>query len=238
MKPLPLIALGIAACALTAQADDDADRRTLQLQRGALDAQLARDTEVCEARFAVNACLDELRARHSAALSPLIAKLEAMDARERIERAAAQRVRVAERQREFAAEEGRRRTEALKAPVAAVAAVADVSAAVASPAVVAIPVNSAASNPPRTPRAADPEVRAKLLRKQAAADAQTARANRDQLVARQYQQQLRVQAQQQRAEARARSGKKPGVALPLPTQAEVAAVVAAAVASASSAPRP
>lgn len=232
MKLLPqLLAFGIAACALTARADDDADRRDLQQQRSALDAQLASQTEVCEARFAVNACLDEVRSRHSAAISPLIAKLEALDARERIERATAQRLRVAERQREFAAEEGRRRTEGLKAPVAARAAPA---ADAATAAAAASPADSASSNLPRTPRAADPEARARLLRKQAAADALTAQNNRDQLAARQQQQRLREQAQQQRAEARARSGKQPGVALPLPTPAEVAA----AVASAASAPRP
>ena len=226
MKLLPqMLVLGIALCALPVQADDDAERLALQQQRGALDAQLARDSEICETRFAVNACLDKLRTRHSAAISPLVAKLEAIDARERIARAVAQKVRVAERQREFAAEQSRRRTEASTAPVAAHAAKAAKAVS---------PVEGAASNPPRTPRAADPEVRAKLLRKQAAADAQTAQNNRDQLAARQRQQQLREQAQQQRAEARARSGKKPGVALPLPTQAEVAA----AVASAAAMPRP
>ena len=220
MKFLPLIfALGVVAFAEAARADNDADRRALLQQRSAFDAQLARDTEVCEARFAVNACVDEVRARHSAAISPLTAKLEALNARERTERAAAQKERVAERQREFAAEEGRRRTEALKAPHAA------------------SPAELAASTPPRAPLAADPEVRAKRLRTQAAADAQTAQNNRDQLAARQHQQQLREQAQQQRAEARARSGKKPGVALPLPTPAEVAAAVASAASSASSAPR-
>ena len=220
MKFLPLIfALGVVAFAEVARADNDADRRALLQQRSAFDAQLARDIKVCEARFAVNACVDEVRARHSAAISPLTAKLEALNARERTERAAAQKERVAERQREFAAEEGRRRTEALKAPQTA------------------SPAELTASTPPRTPHAADPEVRAKRLRKQAAVDAQTAQDNRNQLAARQHQQQLREQAQQQRAEARARSGKKPGVALPLPTPAEVAAAVASAASSASSAPR-
>ena len=217
MNCLPLmLVLGIAASVFTAHADDDADRRALQQQRLALDAQLTRDIEVCEGRFAVNACLDEARVRHSAAISPLTAKLDALDTRERFDRAAAQQERVAARQREFAADEGRRRTELLQAPVAA------------------SPAGASASNLPRGPRAADPEVRAKLLRKQAVVDAQTAQNNREQLAQRLRQQQLREQSRQQRIEARARSGKKPGLALPLPTAAEVAA----AVASAASAPRP
>jgi len=220
-----LLALGIAVGAWSAHADDNPDRRALQLQRSALDAQLARDIEVCERRFAVNACLDEVRARHSAGISPLTARLEALDAHERIERAAAQRERVAERQREFEAEEGRRRTQQLKAPISPVAASAGSAGSAA---------DVGASGPPRTPRAPDPELRALQVRKQLAAAAQTAQKNRDQLAARQHQQQLRVQDQQQRADARARSGKKPGAALPLPTQAEVAA----AVASAASASRP
>jgi len=223
MKPLPLmLALGIVGSALSAHADGDIDRRALQHQRSALDAQLARDVGVCETRFAVNACLDEVRARHSAAVSPLTARLEALEAGERIGRAAAQRVRVAERQREFEVEDSRRRAEALKAT------------GQPDPDIAASAVEAAASNPPRRPQAANPEERAKQLRRQAAAAAQTAQKNRSQLAARQYQQQLRVQDQQQRAEARARSGKKPVAALPLPTQAEVAA----AVASAGSAPRP
>lgn len=216
MNPLLfLMALGIAASAINVRADEGAERGALLQQRTALDAQLARDIQVCEARFAVNACLEGLRVRHNAAISPLTEKLDAIDARERVERAAEQKARVAERQREFAADEGRRLTDALKAPVAAK------------------PAETAASTTPRTPRAVDPEVRAVRLQKQALANARTAQNNRDQLAERQRQQQLREQAQQQRAEARARSGKKPGVALPLPTAAEVAA----AVASARSAPR-
>jgi len=239
MKLLPLMfAFSVATCGLTsAHANDDVDRRTLQQQRSALDAQMARDGEVCEARFAVNACLDEARARHRAATSPLTARLNALDARERIERAAAQQERVAERQREFAAEEGRRRTQALKAPDHSAVPIVPIAPIVPKAPIEAIDASaadSADSNPSRTLRAADPQARSKLLRKQAAADAQTAQNNRDQLAARQRQQRVREQAQQQREEARARSGKKPGVALPLPTQAEVAA----AVASAASAPRP
>lgn len=211
MKRLPLLlVLGIAASMLSAHADDAAERRALIQQRTALDAQLARDTEACESRFAINACLDALRIRHNAAISPLTAKLEALDTRERLERAAAQKERVAARQREFEVEEGRRRTEALKAPVAA------------------RPVDATASQAARAPRTADPQARAERLQKQAVVNAKVAQSNRDQLAERQRQQQLREQAQQQRAEARARSGKKPGVALPLPTAAEVAAAVASA----------
>ena len=79
MKTLlfPLFALGLLLACCAVRADDSAvSRQVLKRQRADIEALFARESHACEARFAVNACLDEARGRYHASLSPLLAKDE------------------------------------------------------------------------------------------------------------------------------------------------------------------
>lgn len=108
----------------------------LSEERAVIAQEFMAESAQCERRFFVNACLDEAKSKRSAALRPLELREAALDAQERRARAAAQRERVSQREREFAEAEGRERTAQLlaaQAPAVPVAA-KPVPASAATPA--------------------------------------------------------------------------------------------------------
>lgn len=93
---IPLLAATLAAApAAWAQ---PATRAEVNAQRAAIEQRFAREQAECEQRFAVSACLEDLRQRRREALAPLVAREHELAAQERRERAAAQAQRVKERE--------------------------------------------------------------------------------------------------------------------------------------------
>jgi colicin import membrane protein len=78
------------------------ERAAIQAERERLEAQFAAERAHCAARFAVNACLDDVRERRRAALEGPRARELALDDAERRRRAAVRRETLAQRQREAA----------------------------------------------------------------------------------------------------------------------------------------
>ncbi|ALT77902.1 hypothetical protein [Paucibacter sp. KCTC 42545] len=117
--PLALLSAAAASAGLSNGMGADAERAALQRQSAAIEAQFNKDSEACQSRFMVTACLDQARQRREQALRPLQQRLDALSLAERRARAEAQREAVQARQREFESREGQRRTEALlRAPSA------------------------------------------------------------------------------------------------------------------------
>jgi colicin import membrane protein len=198
---LALLALSFAA---GVAAQDD---------RAAIEARFKAANEICAQRFFVNACLDEAKARRNADLKPLQEREALMDANARRARADAQRERVAEREREFAAVEGRHRTAEL----------------------LATPKPAAPAAPGDKPKAASaPNALSLDASRQAKQTQAHEAAQRRQVQKADYQseQLARQKAAEQRQTVRDEklAGKKPPAALPLPSAAEIEA--------ASSAPPP
>ncbi|MDC8770721.1 hypothetical protein [Roseateles albus] len=193
--------------------DDRAELITLNEQRAVIEAQFKAESERCAGRFFVNACLDDAKLRRSAGLKPLQDREAVLDANERRARAEAQRVRVAEREREFAAAEGRHRTEQLLAPQVA-------PAPPAAKAKAASPAKPGAQSPATTQQAKQ------ALEREAAQRRQLQKA--DYLA----EQEARQKAAERRQVLRDEKlkGKKQPIALPIPSAAEIEA--------ASSAPPP
>lgn len=188
-----------AALPAFAQLDQSAERERLRAQRAEIEARFALEREGCEQRFAVNACVDEAKQRRSAGLHPLQRREIELDAAQRKARAAAQQERVAERNREAASEEGRKRTEVLLAP----------------------PRQPAAQAAPRPPRAA-PEAHAEAYKAQVAKAERDAKHNRERLAERQREQKAHLLALEERQRRRAADGKKPAAPLPPPAKASAA----------------
>ena len=202
----PLVFSLLLLAGSPAQAEQD-ERARLQQQRAEIEARHASESQACEGRFAVNDCLDEARARRSAGLKPIAAREQALDAQARQARALAQRERVAERQRAFSADEGRRLSQSLLAPPAS--------------------ANSAMLPPPRTPRAAS-QAHAEAQQLQLLKSEREAQRQRERLTERQRQlreHRAEVERRQQQAAAR---GKKTAAPLPVPTAAQIAAAASAA----------
>ncbi|MFG6487145.1 hypothetical protein ACG04R_10730 [Roseateles sp. BYS78W] len=101
MSPLLIL---LAATAASAPLSPPATRAEVAAQRAAVEQQFVREKAECEQRFAVSACLDELRQRRRDALAPLVRHEHELAAEERRDRAAAQAQRVKER--ELAADQG------------------------------------------------------------------------------------------------------------------------------------
>lgn len=211
-SPLVLLSAAAAAAGLSDGSAVDAERAALQRQSAAIEAQFIKDSEACQSRFMVTACLDQARQRREQALRPLQQRLDALSLAERRARAEAQREAVQARQREFESQEGRRRTEALlRAPGA-----------------------DAASQPMRDLRAPRAPLMDRREREDAKA-AQQARAEQEAAKrAEQTQQRLRqMQAHQaevqrrneERLKKQAESGKPAPVSLPVPPAAQLPARV-------------
>jgi hypothetical protein len=201
-----LLALALVVPQLAGAVTDEATELAgLNAQRAAVEQRFKAQSEVCAGRFFVNACLDEAKAVRKAELEPLQTREAAIDAKQRRARAEAQAQRVAERELEFAAAEGRNRTAELSQPVAA---------------------SAAAPAPPK----ARPEPK---QREQAAKSNQAqAEARRRQAQKASYQsEQVLRQQEAERRQALSQEklkGKKPAMALPIPSAAEIAAAGSAA----------
>ncbi len=194
-----------------AHAADD-ERRELLRQRQAVESRYQAASQACQQRFLVNDCVQTARLERNAGLRPLEKRLQELDAKERRQRAKEHDQRVADRQREFAAEEGRRRTEALRQPPAA--------------------DGKPAETQPSRSLPVDPEIHARAITRQADEAAVAAAREREQASRRQrlvLQHQQDSQRRQAEREAKQQtSGRPAGKPLPIPTAADIAATAASA----------
>lgn len=217
--PLALLSFVAASAGLSVGGTGaESERAALQGQSAAIEAQFSKDSEACQSRFMVTACLDQARQRREQALRPLQKRLDALSLAERRARAEAQREAVQARQREFESQEGQRRTEALlRAPSA-----------------------DAASQPLRDLRAPRAPLMDRREREDAKA-AQQARAEQE-AAKRAEQAQKRLQQMQahqaevqlrnaERLKKQAASGKPAPVSLPVPPAAQLPARVQAPLAA-------
>jgi colicin import membrane protein len=97
---LSWLALGLVAALPPAQADEA--RQRLVAERAALQQRFAAEERACADRFAVTACIDEVRSRQRAALAPLREQELRIDEVERQRRADERRAAVAQKQAELA----------------------------------------------------------------------------------------------------------------------------------------
>lgn len=217
----PGLGLALSICVLASllgpavqAAEPEAERAQLSRARQEIEARFARDSQVCESRFFVTSCLDEARAHKQADLRPLQAREDALNTAERRARAQAQREDVLRRQREFANDEARRRTEALLSPA---------------------PAASQAARELRSARQPAADWRERELQK----SADEARAARDAQQRRQQAQDREQQIKTRQAQAEARNAQREqergGQAAPLPLPKPTAAELAAAARAASAA---
>lgn len=95
LAPVAPLAAGPAAAA--------DERAALAQQRRQLEAVFAAEEAACSRRFAVNACVEDVRQRRREALDPLRERELALAEAERRERAAQRRLALGERQRASAA---------------------------------------------------------------------------------------------------------------------------------------
>ena len=185
---------GLSALPLSLAAADDERARLVQ-QRRVLNATFAAEEQACGQRFAVTACVDDLKLRRRQALAPLRERELQIDEAERVQKATARRAAIAAKRAAAAA---------ASAPLAASAASA-ASAGLTSIPHLRLQRAPAASSPQPVLRAReDAQGRA------AAADqrARQLQQNRDEAAAAQ-------QRIQQRLEAHKASGRKAD-ALPVP----------------------
>lgn len=194
---------------------DRAELLRLSEERAVIAQQFTAESAQCERRFFVNACLDEAKSKRSAALRPLELREAALDAQERRARAAAQRERVSQREREFAEAEGRERTAQLlaaPAPAAPVAAKAGPDPA-ATPAV-----------PSQQP---SPQQSQKLKADKAQDEAKRREAQKADYQREQALRQKEAERRQAVNDAK-QKGKQPPAGLPIPSAAEIEAAGSAA----------
>ena len=84
MRGLPmLMLLPLLAGWACAAAADDGERASIAAERQLLVERYAREERECLQRFAVSACLDDVRSRRRAALAPLRARELQLDDAER-----------------------------------------------------------------------------------------------------------------------------------------------------------
>lgn len=179
---------------------DAAELVNLDTQRAAIEQRFKAQSEFCARRFFVNACLDEAKAARKADLEPLQAREAAADALERRARAEAQRQRVVERELEFAAAEGRQRTAELLRP----------------------PVQPAADPPKARPVPAPKQQEQQAKASQAQEEARRRQAQKANY---QSEQEARLKEAERRQALNQEKlkGKKPALALPIPSAAEIEA---------------
>ncbi|MDY0747064.1 hypothetical protein SNE35_21330 [Paucibacter sp. R3-3] len=192
----------------------DAERRELQQQRQAVETRFKAESQACRQEFFVNTCLDRIRNERLAALRPLQARELQLGEADRKARSEEQTRRVAERQREFAAEEGRRRTEALQQQSPGSPADAGGKQHTSPAAARSLPV--------------DPQTHARDITRQSEEAAQAAARTREQAGKRQRVVLQHQEDFQRRQEERAASTRKPGQPLPIPSAADIAAAASAA----------
>ncbi|MDC8783646.1 hypothetical protein [Roseateles koreensis] len=114
------LALAVWMSATSSWAADSLGAETesaaLKRQRNEIEARFATESQACETHFVVTSCLDDARKRRETAIRPLLDREETLATAERKAKALAQREAVLQRQRDFATQEGERRTESLRAP--------------------------------------------------------------------------------------------------------------------------
>lgn len=205
-----LIALFLLPLGRTQAAD--AERRELQQQRQAVETRFKAEGQACRQEFFVNTCLERVRNERLAALRPLQERELVLGEADRKARSEEQARRVAERQREFAAEEGRRRTQSLQQQSLSPT---EGGAKHVAPAVArTLPV--------------DPQTHARDITRQSEEAAQAAARAREQAGKRQRLVLQHQQDFQRRQEERAASTRKPGQPLPTPSAEDIAAAASAA----------
>jgi len=112
MKPRFLL---VALLALLTSSAFAGEREDLAQARAAIESRFAAESQECATRFAVNSCMDEARARRSAALKPVVRREQQLEAEDRRARAEAQAKRVQQRQQESATAEAERLVAPIKA---------------------------------------------------------------------------------------------------------------------------
>jgi len=173
-----------------------------ELSRERIEASYQSELQACAERFAVTACRDAARQRRQQALQPLLERERREAAAARAQQAQEQRERVRLKQQEAAAEEGRKRTEA-------------VLGFHSEPA-------SAPASAPR-PTRANPETHARQLKARDAQAEQAAQQQREQATLRQ--QRLRDhQALVRKRVAERAASKASGTPLPVPAASAIAAL--------------
>ncbi|UXH77077.1 hypothetical protein [Roseateles amylovorans] len=158
----------------------------------------------CHARFASTGCDEDLRAERIQALRPLQKADQEANARDRQRRAQAQRARVEEKDRQAAADEGRRKTESVRA--------ADQ------------PASAAALPPARAPRA-NPQFHQRQVDREAEAAKRKAAARREAAEVRRQQAEenaRQAEALQKKRAAKPVDPKRPAPAhLPTPSASDI-----------------
>lgn len=183
MSLRPLILL-LAATAAGAQPATPAE---VAAQRAAIEQRFTREQAECEQRFAVAACLDDVRQRRHDALVPLVRREHELAAEERRQRAVAQTQRVREREQLATQDESQRRERLIPA---------------------------APSTPPsHSMRARNPEQAAQAQQQAAQKAEAEAAARREQARERELRQQQRVADHEAR---QARRTRPPAAPLPMP----------------------
>jgi colicin import membrane protein len=151
------IALALAASVLPVQADDA--RQRLVAERAALQQRFAAEERACADRFAVTACIDEVRSRQRAALAPLREQELRIDEVERQRRADERRAAVEKKQADVARRPMPAPAPELRLREPAVAA----SAAQAAPAGAEPPRRAVAPSRDAAPESAEAAQRARSL---------------------------------------------------------------------------
>lgn len=103
MRPPVRWLLLLLACLHLAVLAADGERTRIAAERQALLERFAQEERECQQRFAVTACLDDVRSRRRAALAPLRARELQLDDAERQQRAADRRVAIEAKQKAQAA---------------------------------------------------------------------------------------------------------------------------------------
>lgn len=217
-----LCLLVFANAALAADVSDErAELLRLTAARSVIAQQFKADSEQCERRFFVNACLDEAKSTRSAALRPLEAREAVLDTNQRRARAEAQRERATQRETELAEAEGRQRTAQLLAAQLLAAQLLAAQTPALPLAAKAVPASGPAVTVPAKPQS-----------RQIKADKAQAEAKRRELQKANFQseQTLRQQeAERRRVSNEAKQkGKQSPIALPIPSAAEIEAAGSAA----------
>lgn len=218
--PAWIAVLGGMPMALAAEAAEAAppthqmELQQLGQQRAELEVRFKAESLLCEQRFAINDCLNRVRAERSLALKPIVTREQEIDKLERRARAEAQRQRVIEREQEAARLEAQRRTSELLAAQREALRRSEQADAAPSNAEVGV------AKPRPSVQELEQAQRAKKLR--ADQDAERRLAQRQAFERQQAAHQR--EAQQRTAQREAESkGKKAAATLPIPSAAEIAA---------------
>lgn len=170
--------------------------------RESIEASYRRELKACDTRFAVSGCRDEARQRRQRALQPLLEREQREAAERRATQAREQRERVQTKQQQAAAEDGRKRTQAVLGFQSE-------------------PASAPASTP--RPTRANPEIHARQLKARDAQAEQAAQQQREQAMLRQ--QRLRDHQALVRKRVAERAAKKAsGAPLPVPAASAIAAL--------------